>query len=95
MNVEIGTEAAQFSEKEYINGIFFAVLVPLHCQCDSGRVWAWPGYLYGRDQDICAAIAMLPTYECVARLPVSLLIGYLCGRYKATCVGVTRSPVWA
>ncbi len=23
MNVEIGTEAAQFSEKEYINGIFY------------------------------------------------------------------------
>ncbi len=26
MHVEIGTEAAQFPEKEYINGIFFAVL---------------------------------------------------------------------
>ncbi len=25
MNVEIGTEAAQFRKKEYINGIFFAV----------------------------------------------------------------------
>jgi hypothetical protein len=25
MKVEIGTEAAQFPEKEYINGIFFAV----------------------------------------------------------------------
>jgi hypothetical protein len=25
MNVEIGTEAAQFPEQEYINGIFFAV----------------------------------------------------------------------
>ncbi len=25
MNVEIGTEAAQFPEKEYTNGIFFAV----------------------------------------------------------------------
>jgi hypothetical protein len=25
MNVEIGTEAAQFPEKKYINGIFFAV----------------------------------------------------------------------
>jgi hypothetical protein len=25
MNVEIGTEAAQFSEKEFINGIFLAV----------------------------------------------------------------------
>ncbi len=27
MDVEIGTEAAQFPEKEYINGIFFAVSV--------------------------------------------------------------------
>jgi hypothetical protein len=26
MNVEIWTEAAQFPEKEYINGIFLAVL---------------------------------------------------------------------
>jgi hypothetical protein len=25
MNVEIGTEAAEFPEKEYINGIFLAV----------------------------------------------------------------------
>ncbi len=25
MNVEIGTEAAQFPEKEYINGIFITV----------------------------------------------------------------------
>ncbi len=25
MNVEIGTEAAQFPEKEYINGIFIVV----------------------------------------------------------------------
>jgi hypothetical protein len=28
MNVETGTEAAQFPEKEYINGIFLAVLGP-------------------------------------------------------------------
>jgi hypothetical protein len=27
MNVEIGTEAAQFPEKEYINGIFLPVFV--------------------------------------------------------------------
>jgi hypothetical protein len=27
MNVEIGTEAAQFPEKEYINAIFLAVKV--------------------------------------------------------------------
>jgi hypothetical protein len=28
MNVEIGTEAATFPEKEYINGIFVAVYTP-------------------------------------------------------------------
>jgi hypothetical protein len=27
MNVEIGIEAAQFPEKEYINGIFVALLL--------------------------------------------------------------------
>jgi hypothetical protein len=27
MNVEIGTEAAQFTEKEYINGILLAVYI--------------------------------------------------------------------
>jgi hypothetical protein len=35
MNVEIGTEAAQFTEKDHINGIFVAVLLPLHV---GGRV---------------------------------------------------------
>jgi hypothetical protein len=29
MNVEIGTDAAQFPEKEYKNGIFVAVQAPL------------------------------------------------------------------
>jgi hypothetical protein len=29
MNVEIGAEAAQFPEKEYINGIFLAVYLLL------------------------------------------------------------------
>jgi hypothetical protein len=36
MNVEIGAEAAQFPEKEYINGIAFAVYVILYdvtCIC--------------------------------------------------------------
>jgi hypothetical protein len=32
MNVEIGTEAAKFPEKEYINGIFVAV---------QGTKWAY------------------------------------------------------
>ncbi len=30
MNVEIGTEAVQFPEQEYINGIFFAALWPFN-----------------------------------------------------------------
>jgi hypothetical protein len=31
MNVEIGTEAAQFPEKEFINGIFIAVQYIMTC----------------------------------------------------------------
>jgi hypothetical protein len=31
MNVEIGTEATQFPEKEYIIEIFVAVRFPQHC----------------------------------------------------------------
>jgi hypothetical protein len=30
MNMEIGTEAAQFTEKEYINGILVAVHLPTY-----------------------------------------------------------------
>jgi hypothetical protein len=42
MNVEIGTEAALFPEKEYISGIFLAVYHPLSDQqivslCVAGR----------------------------------------------------------
>jgi hypothetical protein len=42
MNMEIGTEAAQFPEKEYINGIFLAV----YCSCvhrwhNLGGVFHW------------------------------------------------------
>ncbi len=33
MNVEIGSEAAQFLEKEYINGIFDAVQAILYRPC--------------------------------------------------------------
>jgi hypothetical protein len=33
MNVEIGTEAKQFPEKEYMNGIFLAVCVYPHLGC--------------------------------------------------------------
>ncbi len=35
MNVEIGTEAAQFPEKEYINGIFLAVHRVCSLTCSS------------------------------------------------------------
>ncbi len=44
MNVEIGTEAAQFSEKEYISGIFVAVCaVDLYvkvAQLSNWQLWA-------------------------------------------------------
>ncbi len=40
MNVDIGTEAAQFPEKEYVNGIFVAVQVNTRSQilCWYGRI---------------------------------------------------------
>jgi hypothetical protein len=38
MNVEIGTEAAQFPEKEYISGIFLAVCRPQPAAPSSGNV---------------------------------------------------------
>jgi hypothetical protein len=42
MNVEIGTEAAQFPEKEYINGILLAVyiirrIMEMHCKRMAGE----------------------------------------------------------
>jgi hypothetical protein len=36
MNVEIGTEAAQIPEKDYINGIFLAVRTKLTKHCKLG-----------------------------------------------------------
>ncbi len=35
MNLEIGTEAAQFPEKEYINGSFLAMPISFYGQCGS------------------------------------------------------------
>jgi hypothetical protein len=38
MNVEIGTEAAQLPEKEYINGIFIAMFKRYVCAQESMRL---------------------------------------------------------
>jgi len=49
MNVEIGIEAVQFPEKEYINEIFVAVQAPLltsimcHCNHLDARFWYMSG----------------------------------------------------
>jgi hypothetical protein len=40
MNVEIGTEAVQFPEKEYINGIFVAVDDPCAVAARVDRLWS-------------------------------------------------------
>jgi hypothetical protein len=51
MNVEIGTEAAQITEKEYINGIFLAM------QCstswDAGKNLPERVYLFAIQQRFC------------------------------------------
>jgi hypothetical protein len=47
MNVEIGAEAAQFPEKEYINGIAFAVWDIIKCLC-RGTVPLEVPYMGGR-----------------------------------------------
>jgi hypothetical protein len=39
MNAEIETEAAQFLEKEYINGIFLAVRIILYCTSVLDTLW--------------------------------------------------------
>ncbi len=44
MNVEIGTEAAQFPEKEYVNGMFLAVL-QLITSLWSGSVYVYFSYI--------------------------------------------------
>jgi hypothetical protein len=41
MNVEIGTEAAQFPEKEYINGIFVAVWACIDKKSGNFHILAW------------------------------------------------------
>ncbi len=42
MNVEIGTEAAQFPEKEYINGIFIAVCTDIPQNVDVSNICPFP-----------------------------------------------------
>jgi hypothetical protein len=69
MNVKIGTEAAQFPEKEYINGIFVAVPLnvkymlspaPLHSAVYGRRaVTPGPDYAYSYSTDYATA---LPDY---------------------------------
>ncbi len=39
MNVEIGAEAAQFPEKEYINGIAFVVQELIYSGLTQGFTW--------------------------------------------------------
>ncbi len=70
MNVEIGTEAAQFPEKEYINGIFLALdtasdlvdVVAVGRTADGRGGWAWSGGGRGgrrgccRPRDVVAAV---------------------------------------
>ncbi len=57
MNVEIGTEAAQFPEKEYINGIFFAV-------CSSNMVYITRANWYAcRRQDYAQKCRALADYS--------------------------------
>ncbi len=43
INVEIGTEAAQFPEKEYINGIFLAVHPRFAYSAAQENMWTDPG----------------------------------------------------
>jgi hypothetical protein len=45
MNVEIGTEAALFPEKEYIDGIFLAVWITWLVFFQSMVLMAGPGYM--------------------------------------------------
>jgi len=49
MNVEIGTEAAQFPGKEYVNGIFVAVQVMANVQVIIWYLYMYMLSVYGRN----------------------------------------------
>ncbi len=49
MNVEIGAEAALFPEKEYINGIAFAVFMTITC---------WFLFHYSKTQEFLSAFIL-------------------------------------
>jgi hypothetical protein len=46
MNVEIGAEAVQFPEKEYVNGIAFAVSTKIHKETSEEQVYEMTAYTY-------------------------------------------------
>ena len=69
MNVEIETEAAQFPEKEYMNGISFALLLML-----LGPPDAPPAFAASHDSAVVIAFAAM------AFLQSQLLLWSLCCR---------------
>ncbi len=60
--MEIGTEAAQFPEKEYINGISFAVHVTMLSITDYG-LRAYSGLTHGLTAILIFLMSMLPAID--------------------------------
>jgi hypothetical protein len=63
MNVEIVTEAAQFSEKEFINGIFVAV-------------WHETGSFSLFLSRNCHRLTMQLSFSCLLRIPLFLFFSF-------------------
>jgi hypothetical protein len=86
MNVEIGTEAAQFPEKEYISGIFLAVQyfkkIIAEKDFDCGRQSPRrQSFLGGKKQKRRPQIGVLPlVYSLDCRHPAQPLLLRGCGR---------------